>query len=138
MVGLAALVFERCDLLILSPRKPPPPAGLTTAPLYMGLWYGHGCGFVDSGGGDDEGQQNFPGGGTNDHQSTLEWTDNSAQAAEASRSLAPAKPNHIENHNQSAVSGTLLPRWRLLSITIALAAVKYAGSFQFEERLQPR
>jgi len=46
----------------------------------------------------------FPGGGNNNHQSTQEWPDVSAQEAEASTSLAPAKPIITENNVQSEVS----------------------------------
>ena len=52
---------------------------------------------------------NFPGGGHNYHQFTEWWADVSAQRAEASTSLAPAKPNIIENNVQSEVS-KFLPR----------------------------
>ncbi|KAF9789190.1 hypothetical protein BJ322DRAFT_1041443 [Thelephora terrestris] len=95
----------------VSASPPPPPTEFTMAPLYTGLWYDHGSGFDDGGGGggDDEGKQGFPGGGTNDHQSTLEWTDNSTKTAELSKSLAPAKPIIIENHSQSAQSSTPAP-----------------------------
>ena len=50
---------------------------------------------------------NFLGGGHDGHQSTIRWTDVSA---EASTSLAPAKPNNVENNDQSAVSKLFTPQ----------------------------
>jgi len=52
---------------------------------------------------------NFPGGGINNHQPTEQWASTSVQQAEASTSLAAAKPNFTENSNQSEVSD-YLPR----------------------------
>jgi len=46
----------------------------------------------------------FPGGGINCHQSTTQWTDDSAQEAEESQSLADAKPEMIKNNVQPEVS----------------------------------
>jgi len=68
------------------------------------------CYIGDSGSGDnDTGDGSFPGGGHNVHQPT-EWrADVSVQQAEASTSLAPAKPRMIENDHQSEVS-ICLPR----------------------------
>ena len=61
----------------------------------------------DSGSGDDYvGDGSFPGGGHNGHQSTELWADVSA---EASTSLAPAKPIIIENSDQSEVSRLFTP-----------------------------
>jgi len=51
----------------------------------------------------------FPGGGNNNHQSTQEWPDVSAQEAEASTSLASAKPTNTENNVQSEVSSIFTP-----------------------------
>jgi hypothetical protein len=51
----------------------------------------------------------FPGGGTNNHQSTQQWTEASVQQAEASTSLAAAKPINTENNNQSEVSNFFYP-----------------------------
>ena len=55
------------------------------------------------------GDGNFPGGGHNYHQFTEWWADVSAQRAEASTSLAPAKPNLIENDNQPEVGNFFTP-----------------------------
>ena len=67
-------------------------------------------GYFGGGGGDnDRGDDNFPGGGINDHQSAEQWTGVSVQQAETPRSLATAKPNHIEYHNQSEVSAFFTP-----------------------------
>ena len=68
-----------------------------------------GYGRYSSSGNEDVVGGSFPGGGHNDHQSTEWWADVSAQRAEASTSLAPAKPNTVENNNQSEVS-KFLPR----------------------------
>lgn len=54
-------------------------------------------------------QNNFPGDGINSHQSTREWTSASAQEAEASSSLAPAKPVIKENNIQIEVSNLFTP-----------------------------
>jgi hypothetical protein len=90
--------------------KPPPISKGRTAeqplatPSYdtwsYGGYYG-GC----NGDGDDN---NFPGGGINNHQSTQQWTDASIPA-EASTSLAPAKPKRIENNTQPEVSELFTP-----------------------------
>ena len=63
-------------------------------------------GGYSSSGNEDVVGGSFPGGGHNNHQSAEWWTDVST---EASTSLAPAKPNNIENNVQSEVS-KLLPR----------------------------
>jgi hypothetical protein len=52
---------------------------------------------------------NFSGGGTYNGQSLLGETDTLAQEAEASTSLAPAKPRMIENNNRSEVSSVFTP-----------------------------
>lgn len=51
----------------------------------------------------------FPGGGHNDHQFTELWTDAPAQEAEAPASLALAKPQIIENDDQSEASRFFYP-----------------------------
>jgi len=59
---------------------------------------------------DDLGEDdNSPGGGINNHWPTEQWAHALAQRAEASTSLAAAKPNFTENSNQSEVS-EYLPR----------------------------
>ena len=58
-------------------------------------------GGYSSSGNEDVVGGSFPGGGHNDHQSAEWWTDVSA---EASTSLAPAKPKITENNVQSEVS----------------------------------
>jgi hypothetical protein len=74
-------------------------------PVYH--WYDNGPRF--SGGGDDSNDDDFPGGGINYHQSAQEWTGAFTQEAETSTSLAPAKPNHIENNVQAEVSNIFTP-----------------------------
>ena len=71
--------------------------------------YDGGVHFDDWGGGDDT-PRPFPGGGTNDHQSTQQWLDVLVQEAEASNGLAPTKPRDIEYEVQTGVSNIFLPR----------------------------
>ena len=82
-----------------------------------------GYGRYSSSGNEEAVGGSFPGGGHNDHQYTIRWTDVSA---EASTSLAPAKPNIVESNDQSEVS-KFLPRQKLCSIIMALTAVKHSG-----------
>jgi hypothetical protein len=59
---------------------------------------------------DDAGDSCFLGGGHDDHQSTeWPWTGVPAQQAEASTSLSVAKPNNIENDDQSEVNSFFYP-----------------------------
>ena len=76
----------------------PPAPGSRTIPLPPASW-----GYLsDSYQGEND---NFPDDGTNNHQFPFERTDLLArEATESSTSLAPAKPNNIENKNQSEVS----------------------------------
>ena len=71
-------------------------------------WYSAG-GYIGDHGADeyygDETNNNFPEGGVGDHQGT----DVLAQEAGTSTSLAPAKPNIIENDNRSEVSSIFYP-----------------------------
>jgi hypothetical protein len=83
------------------------------------------------------GYDNFPDGGINNHQSTQQWADASVQA-EASTSLALAKPDYIENNVRSEVSELFLPRRRSCSTITALATVKHSGWLELRGRLRPR
>lgn len=77
----------------------------------MDDWYGNAGHF--SGGDDncdDEGNNNnFPGGAANNHQCIVEETEICVEEAEASTSLAPAKPKTRENNDQSEVSIIFTP-----------------------------
>ena len=79
---------------------------------------------------------NFPGDGTRENQFTLEGTGDLAQEAEASTSLAPAKPQNTENNNQLEVT-LFLPHQRSCSILIALAAAQRSCLTKFRGWLQP-
>lgn len=50
------------------------------------------------------GENTFPGGRNDYHQSAQQWTDTLAQEAEASTSLVTTKPTYIENETRSEVS----------------------------------
>ena len=56
-----------------------------------------------------EDPDNFPGGGINNHQSAIQWTDNLVQEAESSTSLAAAKPENIKNNVWPEVSDFFTP-----------------------------
>ena len=64
--------------------------------------------WYDDGGCFSGGFENFPGWG-NSPQPALEGTNDSTQEAEASTSLAPAKPQNIENNNRQEVSCIFYP-----------------------------
>jgi hypothetical protein len=83
---------------------------LSTAPVRPAeSWFDEWCDFSGGGDGCEEGNDDIPGGGFDNHQSTLEWTGDLAQKGEASTSLAPTKPNNIENENQLEVSSVFTP-----------------------------
>ena len=92
---------------------------------------------VYDGGGDNRGDDNFPGGGLNYYQSTEQWTNASTEQAEASTSLATTKPITVENNVQSEVSKCFLPRRRSCSIIMALTIVKQSGYLQFQGQVRP-
>ena len=89
-----------------------------------------------SGGGDDTRYNDFPGGGTDNHQSTLWWTDPVAQEATTSTSLAPAKPNNIENNDRLEVS-IFLPHRQSCSIIVGLPTVKQSDCLRLGAWLRP-
>lgn len=64
--------------------------------------------YNDGGPDGGDGNENFPGGGTNDHQS-IEQRTALVQLAEGITSLALAKPKYIENSIQSEVSRIFTP-----------------------------
>ena len=85
------------------PWKLPQKPRLRTIPLPP-VDPGHNDGGFD----EDDNDDNFPGGGINDHQSIEQWTA-SAQWAEVTTGLAPTKPKDIENNNQLEVSRVFTP-----------------------------
>ena len=87
------------QILKVQTAEQPPATPSYDAWSYGGYYGGRG------GDGDDN---NFPGGGINNHQPTQQWTDVPVQA-EASTSLAPAKPKRIENNTQPEVNELFTP-----------------------------
>ena len=77
-----------------------------------------------------------PGGGISYHQPTEQWTDASVQRADASTSLAVAKPNNTENNNQSEVSN-FLPLQKLCSVVMASTIVKQPSCVKPRGRVRP-
>ena len=71
---------------------PPTTPGVTSGSDYLGGY-----------------ETTFLGGGNDHRQSTQEWTDALAQEAEASTSLAAAKPKDIQNNAQPGVGGFFYP-----------------------------
>jgi hypothetical protein len=103
-VDLGPPVFGPGDLPSHHSQIPSAP-GPRTIPLpsvNQGYFSGDGDGVQDE-------YVNFPGSGTYNGQSPLEETDILAQEVEASTSLAPAKPNNVENNNRSEVSSVFTP-----------------------------
>ena len=89
-------------------RKPPSAPRREAISLPPGdPWYDDG-GYISGDGGGYGGEQDdhFLGSGVSNRQ---EWTDASAQEAEASTSLAGAKPRNTKNNNRSEVSNAFYP-----------------------------
>ena len=109
---------------------------MVAPPIPVSTLHDPGTCFCSSDDGGYEGE-NFPSGGPENHQSTLEWTATLVQEAEISTGLVLTKPSNTQNSHQVGVSA-FLPRWKWCCVLMALTKGKQPNSIGFPGRLHPR
>ena len=129
-VSCGSLLFGHERSVDFSSVKFPPVSAVRTIPLPPAT-----PDYGPSGPGSHWGDY-FPSGGISYHGPTERWADASVQRADASTSLAVAKPNNKENNNQSEVS-KFLPLQKLRSVVIALTIVKQPSCVKPRGRVRP-